>query len=140
MARTVWVKFDSAEVGPPLRARMKQLPPSVELQRTRLGKIAARDLVRYYAAIEDLQQRPPLSAAELAVVRRSLPPPESGMTLDVRLLWQRVERDLREGSAEVPEGVDRAQLIETLRALPLFQLAAIVDLAERTRAEETRPA
>jgi hypothetical protein len=139
MARTVWVKFDSAEVGPPLRSRAQQLPPSVEFQRTRLGKIAARDLLRYYAAIEDLQQRPPLTAAELDVVRRSLPAPGEWRSLDARLLWQRVERALRDGAMEVPSGVDSARLIEKLREMPLFQLAAIVDLAERTRTEDRAP-
>ena len=56
----------------------------------------------------------------------------SGRVVDARLLWQRVERALREGTVDVPSGVERERLVETLKKLPLFQVTAIVDLAERT--------
>jgi hypothetical protein len=48
---------------------------------------------------------------------------------DLRVLWHAVERACQGGLAE-RYGVDAARLVATRHELPLFQLAAVVDLAE----------
>jgi hypothetical protein len=128
-----WVKFAAGFVGQPLVDRNRTIPPSNSFNRTRLGHIAARDLQRYYAALEYAQREVPVNGDELRLICRALPAPISNPSAWVNLhtFWQRVEQTAHEGGAD---GVDVDALVKRLREAAPIHVAAIVDLAERERA------
>ncbi len=93
------------------------------------GYVAERDLVRYYALLNETLKTITLSEGEASlicdVLNSTLMEPHT-----MKYVWVEVEDSLPDGTAE-QWGVDGPALVAMLRGLTYAQAAAVVDAAER---------
>jgi hypothetical protein len=110
ICRVTFVKFGAGVLAGPLGERDPD-PSGTSYTRTRWGRVAYRDLGRYYAAVHELQQRLPVTEPELAVIGRALLGAQdfgghsTGEDAALRGLWHTVEGGSRPESAGKGDGV-----------------------------------
>lgn len=122
--------------GSPVQFRSMEVEPQLSLRLTSalgsLGRVAARDLDRYYALLAAELRRVDLSEPEAMLLIDALngvlhDAPESIPTM----LWAGVDDAIRLDGIDAPWGVDGAALVAMLRALTPTQATAVVDAVER---------
>lgn len=116
------IQFRSAEVEPQLGVRLDARIGSP-------GRVAVRDLDRYYTVLTAELARLDLSEPEAMLIIDSL----NGSLLDTssyRLLWAEIDDALDDGLAE-KWGIDGFALVAKLRALSPAQAMAVIDAGER---------
>lgn len=122
--------------GPPVQFRSMEVEPQLDLRLTSSlgspGRVAARDLDRYYAVLAAGLRRVNLTEPEAMLVIDALngvlhDAPESIPTM----LWAGVDDAIRLDGLDAKWGVDGAALVAKLRALTPTQASAVVDAVER---------
>ncbi len=102
-----------------------------------VGRVADRDLGRYYQLVQDELARITLSEAEASLVVDAL----NGTIMEphtYRLLWAEVDDAVRLDGLDRKWGVDGDALVTKLRALSPGATMAVVDAAERYWAAAAR--
>lgn len=120
------VQFRSIEVEPQLAARVRDVTVGSP------GRVAARDLERYYAAIAAELRRLDLSRNEAMLIIDSLNgvlhhTPEAEQTM----LWAGISDSIELDGLDGKWEVDGAALVAKLRALSLVGALAVIDASER---------
>lgn len=122
--------------GPPVQFRSMEVEPQLDLRLSHAagspGRVAARDLDRYYALLAAELRRVDLSESEAMLLIDALngvlhDAPESIPTM----LWAGVDDAIRLDGLDATWGVDGAAVVAKLRALTPTQATAVVDAVER---------
>lgn len=122
--------------GPPVQFRSMEVEPALGLRLSAYlgspGRVAARDLDRYYAILAAELRGVHLSEPEAMLLIDSLQGvlhelPESAPTM----LWAGVDDSIRLDGLDAKWDVDGPALVATLRALSPAQAMAVIDAVER---------
>lgn len=122
--------------GPPIQFRSLEIEPQLGLRLSHAlgspGRVAVRDLDRYYATLAAELRRVDLSEAEAMLLIDSLNGTMHDTTESLpTMLWAGVADSIRLDGLAATWDVDGSALIATLQALSPIQAVAVVDAVER---------